>query len=267
LHAGKPSADPEGGPEGINDKNNSTKIVVTEQSEATGPVFNHELNEDTMKTFYRTLLAGAVLAVAGPVALANTVNVLTFEGLQDQEPINNYYNGGVGGFGSGPGPNYGITFTSDSLALISASAGGSGNFANNPSGDTIAFFLSGQGDTMNVSGGFTTGFSFFYAAAFDGSVDVYDGPNGTGSVLAHLDLAATPDPYDVWVPIGVTFLGTAESVVFGGAANFIGFDDITLGSSQAGGGSATPEPATLTMLGMGVLSLAGYRRRMRKQAA
>ena len=43
---------------------------------------------------------------------------------------------------------------------------------------------------MNVAGGFTTGFSFFYAdqVGFTGNVTVYSGANGTGSVLASLSL-------------------------------------------------------------------------------
>lgn len=204
----------------------------------------------------------ALLLFFGAVAAQATV-VLDFAGLKDQEPIDNYYNGGFGGLGSGPGPNYGIAFTSDSLALISSDKGGTGNFSLNP-GVNIAFFLNGAGDTMNVAAGFTTGFSFYYASPFySGSVGVYDGLNGSGNLLATLSLANTPgycDPnhaYSCWVAQGVTFAGTAESVVFSGVANYIGFADITLGSKNPG----SPEPGTLIMLGSGVLGLAGVLRR------
>ncbi len=196
-----------------------------------------------MKASFRgALLAGAAFAALSVVAQQASASVitLTFEGLANGEPINNYYNGGFGGSGSGPGPNYGITFSSNSLAIISAAAGGSGNFTNAPSGHTIAFFLSGPGDVMNVAAGFSTGFSFFYAdqVGFTGSVSVYSGLSGSGTLLATLTLPSTPDPYNVFVPIGVGFLGTAESVVFSGSANFIGFDNITLGSSSP----TVPEP-------------------------
>lgn len=199
------------------------------------------------------------------VAQASVIT-LTFTGLKDQEPIDNYYNGGFGGFGSGPGPNYGIVFASNSLALISVLDGGSGNFSNvpPPATDTIAFFLNGVGDTMDVAAGFTTGFSFFYAAAagIGGSVDVFSGQNGTGTDLAHLNLAPNGsfcgvERYSCWSEVGVTFPGTAESVIFSGAANFIGFADITLGSSHV----TTPEPGSLLLFGSGVLGLMGILRR------
>lgn len=203
---------------------------------------------------------------ARPVAAsarAGTV-VLTFEGLQDNEPVLAYYNGGLGGFGSGPGPNYGITFGPDSLAIISGCWGGSGNFSGAPTMPTVAYFLTGPGDVMDVPAGFTTGFSFYYSAVvYPGSVNVYSGLDGTGSLLATLDLPVTPSqpgtpgcPYGAywpWAPGGVTFSGTAESVVFTGSANYIGFDNITLGSATPA--PAVPEPGTLTLLGSGLVGL------------
>jgi VPDSG-CTERM motif len=185
--------------------------------------------------------------------------VLTFEGLGNLESINNYYNGGLGGGGSGPGPNYGITFTSDSLALIDSDNGGTGNFSNNPSGHTIMFFLTGA-DTMNVAAGFNTGFSFFYSANdTPGSVTVWSGLNGTGSILANLLLPLTPDPFNVWVPVGVAFSGTAMSVVWNGSANHIGFDDVTLGSETPG----VPDGGTtVALLGMAFVGIAALKRKL-----
>jgi hypothetical protein len=175
---------------------------------------------------------------------AGGVTALTFEGLQNLEPVNNYYNGGTGGNGSGPGPNFGITFTSTSLALIDADAGGTGNFGGEPSPSTALFFLDGTA-VMNVPAGFTTGFSFFYTSpSFVGTVNVYDGPDATGNLLTSLSLPLTPnngdpDPtgtFSPFVPIGVSFNGTAKSVDFGGTVDQIAFDDITLGSATPGGG-------------------------------
>ena len=199
------------------------------------------------------LLSTALTAALVLSGSARASIVLTFEGLGQQEQIANYYNGGFGGSGSGPGPNYGITFGNNSLALTS------GNYGNNPSGVTIAFFLNGSGDIMDKASGFTTGFSFYYAAYAAGSVTVWSGLDGTGTLLASLALPVTPNAAYVWNPIGVTFSGTAESAVFGGSANQIGFDNITLGSAVAGG---VPEPSTWAMmlLGFGGLGFAGYRR-------
>ena len=195
------------------------------------------------------LLVG--LIVGGRGAQASTTLVLDFEGLGNLERILDFYDGGFGGFGSGPGPAYGISFGPDALALIDADAGGSGNFANEPSANTIAFFLTGPGVVMNVNNGFTTGFSFYYTSARVGTVTVYDGPNGTGNVLATVPVerqyntCGAPDPtgaFSCWTPVGVTFAGTAFSVNFGGVWNQTGFDDITLGSATPGEEETEQEP-------------------------
>jgi PEP-CTERM motif len=210
----------------------------------------------------------AALMVAA-IPIQATTTVLTFEGLQNLEPVLNYYNGGLGGDGSGPGPNYGITFGSDSLAVISVLDGGSGNFSGAPSMPTVLFFLSGPGDVMDDAAGFTTGFSFYYSAiSMPGSVDVYSGLDGTGSLLASLTLPVTPEggspvctpgyAYCPWVPIGVSFGGTAESAVFSGSADYIAFDNITLGSSSP---SITPEPGTLLLFSSGLLAVGAFLRR------
>jgi hypothetical protein len=202
--------------------------------------------------------------------------VLTFEGLGDQEPVNEFYNGGTGGSGSGPGANYGVSFSTNSLSIIDADSGGSGNFGGEPSPDTILFFLTGAAATMNVPGGFTTGFSFYYSAiSSPGVIRVYDGLNATGNLLATLDLPLTPnngapDPtgaFSPLLPIGVTFTGTAMSVDFGGTVNQVGFDNITLGSGTPGGGGGPPglpavplpalSPAAIGAL-IGLMALIGF---------
>jgi hypothetical protein len=225
----------------------------------------------------KSLIPCCLLALVAAAAMRADTIALTFEGLTDQEAIDNYYNGGKGSKGSGPGPNYGITFGSDSLAIVSQAKGGGGNFDGAPSGKTIAFFLTGSGDVMNVASGFTTGFSFYYSAPnHPGSVSVYSGQNGTGSILATLNLPLTPDGtssptpktcsgdynYCPWEPFGVTFDGTAQSVVFSGTANYIGFDNITLGSSTPVVGDS-PEPASYALLasGLGMVAWLGSRLR------
>ena len=69
-----------------------------------------------MSMTMRSLLAASALALLAIPAWAEPV--LTFEGLKNHEPVADYYDGGKGGLGTGPGPNYGITFSSNALALI-----------------------------------------------------------------------------------------------------------------------------------------------------
>ena len=217
------------------------------------------------KKTWLALVSAAFLAGAFVASAADPI-VLTFEGLKNNEPIDAYYAGGFGGAGSGPGPNYGIVFGPDSLAIISELAGGSGNFQNNPSGVTIAYFLSGPGDVMNMASGFNTGFSFYYSAPYyAGNVTVWSGLDGTGTELANLYLPTTPSlpglptQYNDWIPIGVSFAGTAQSAIFSGTANYIGFDNITLGSP-------TPVPdggVTALLLGSAAFGLLWLRRKVR----
>jgi len=201
----------------------------------------------------------AVGVVVGCLALPQagwaTTRVLTFEGLRNGENVQQFYNGGAGSLGS-IGPDYDIEFGAAARAARDTEAGGTGNFANEPSPDTIVFFIGGSGVVMNAPAGIDS-FSFFYSSAAAASVTVYGGLDATGAVLATLPLSAnfhnggcTGDPggtFCHWDPVGVTFAGTARSVSFGGAANLAGFDDITLGSSSPG--DSTPPAVVPTIVG------------------
>ncbi len=194
------------------------------------------------------------------------VMVLDFEGLDDQESINDFYNGGTSENGNS-GTDYGVSFSGNTLSIIDLDAGGTGNFGGEPTPDTVMFFLTGASAIMNVAEGFDTGFSFFYSAINNsGSVSVYDGLDGTGNLLAVLDIPTTPsdggDPNGNFSPfyaIGIEFEGLAMSVSFAGVQNQIAFDDITFGSVIPGEGTSipieVPEPESITLFALGIALL------------
>lgn len=213
--------------------------------------------------------AFAAAAFAAVMAPASAAVVLDFEGVGDFAAVNNFYNGGTDSLGNS-GTNYGIAFSSASLGLIDSDAGGSGNFANEPSASTILFFLDANNAVLNAAAGFTTGFSFFYSSSTAASVNVWSGLGATGTLLGSLNLTAqgfdncVGDPngqFCNWTAIGVGFSGTAMSIDFGGTANQTGFDDITFGSITPG----VPEPETYALMLAG-LGIVGYMARRRKAA-
>ena len=223
-------------------------------------------------------LAAAGGILTGGAASASVVT-LTFDQLNGSyfpsvgqyDQVLDFYNGGTDARGA-TGPNYGISFNSDAIVGCEQSAPCANTNTNLlPSSPNVLFFISGTAATMNVAAGFTTGFSFYYSAIRNpGVINVWSGLNDTGTLLATLTLPITPTagapgcmgvvfcPYS---KIGVAFSGTAESVDFSGTVNAIGFDNITLGSVNPGGGA--PEPATWAIM---LLGFAGVGMSLRRRA-
>jgi hypothetical protein len=229
-----------------------------------------------------SLVGSSLGLITLPSQAATTV--LDFEGVNSTYPsgfafVNDFYNGGTSSDGT-TGTNYGVSFSSNAQAIClntpgvfcsNTSRGGLGNPNSQLGG---LFFLSGAETFMNLDSGFDTGFSFFYTAINQtGSVSVYDGLNGTGNLLATLNLGLTTSncsglggfcPFEA---AGIGFNGTARSVSFAGVANQIVFDDITFGSVIPDPDpTGVPEPTTI--LGTLAFSALGGRtwlKRRRKQ--
>ncbi len=229
---------------------------------------------------FKLVAVVAMMAVMAIAAGASTID-LTFENIapypnNNDVLIENYYNGGTSSIGTS-GPNFGISFPDNALLIClntigtvcsNTSRGGLGD-PNSQRG--ALFFLTGSSTFLDDPAGFTTGFSFNYTAVNEGgSIQVFSGLDGSGTLLATLNLPTTPSTCDFslynasfcpFFPIGVGFAGTAESINFAGTANQIVFDDVTFGSINPN----TPEPASLLLLGSACLAVVGGLRKKLKR--
>ncbi len=198
-----------------------------------------------MSMTMRSLLVASAFALLAIPARAEPV--LTFEGLKNQEPVADYYDGGYGGLGSGPGPNYGITFSSNALALIRQTP-----FPGDPSPPTVLLlgnFGLGAGQplsmTMDVTGGFSQSLIFYdIVIGRAATITIYSGLDGGGTMLAQETFQPGPEAFGN--PVTMPFSGNAESVVFTGGNLQLALDNITFG------GASVPEPAGWLSLALGI---------------
>lgn len=204
--------------------------------------------------FWRPLVDSTVaraIVFCGLVHSAAAIPVLlTFEGLQDGQFVADFYNRPASALGIGVGYDYRVEFKGGGAGLVDADAGGTGNFGFEPSPSTALYFPSTP-PVMNVLDGFTGELSFFYTSVFaPGEVKIYDDLNATGSLIAQLVLPVTSslagDPggrFSPFFSVELEFSGLAKSVVFGGGANNIIYDDIAFTSLTPA--PPPPEPPPL----------------------
>lgn len=173
---------------------------------------------------------------------------LTFNELQIGEQALNFYNGGLGSQGTGPGPSYGISFTPDFVTATGGVISPDFNILQSER-------LTNASGIMNVSGGYSGLFSFYYMAGQSASAQLFSGLNGAGSIVSTLSLSVA----STWTPAGGN-VGLFQSIVFTGTG--LAVDNITFG------GLVIPEPVTMTLLFTGsafFFALAGFER-FRKRA-
>jgi hypothetical protein len=200
-----------------------------------------------------TLALAAVLALSVPTVRAGTISV-TFDESQlagdNNDPIQNFYDGGDTFRGVGPGPNLGVVFADTNARLFNTAQSGT---YTTPGYMVLFSDTAREGEgistVMNVSGGFITSVFFDYAAIdAAGSLTIYSGTDGMGTKLATLALpVTTPNTSTTgfFVADSVTFSGIGHSIVFQGGNKQLAVDDLLLTSS-------VPEPTGLCLLAIGM---------------
>lgn len=153
------------------------------------------------------------------------------EGLQDNEPINDFYNGGTGGFGSTGGVNVGVQFVN-----AIARRGGALNFGGGTMAAADGAILMNIGTSpaiINIPAGFTTEFStsFLVPDVAGATISLFDGLNGTGALIKSATLPQTANHWQGWRTL-LFGLGSAtvRSITLSGTAGRVVLDSIRLGT-------------------------------------
>ena len=248
------------------------------------------------------IVAGLCVATSQAQATAVTLDFDQLNGGTDGahfEEVLNFYAGGSGSLGTGPGPNYGITVAglggiSHAAAPVFAfcnteSCSGNRGVAGAPSGPNSMLIFGnasdGAGAILNVSGGFSGTVEFDAATTDTANFRVKTDASNPSAIVnsrinnAGVDRSSCPPTLGVTCPFvhySISFEGLAHTIVFD--TSFRGplsidnlhFSNLTLppGADDGGVGAGVPEPASWALMISGFgLAGAALRRNRRTLAA
>lgn len=189
-------------------------------------------------------MRGFLLCAAASLALCSPANaalvLIDLDDVPTTDLVDEFYNGGTSSSGA-TGTNFGISF-SNFLALTGFGETSGPNFVTATAPTAI----------INSSIAFTE-FSFTAGSFAPGTVSVFSGLGGTGTLLGSFT-GALGDPFSFSAQ-SVTFTGQARSVVITGGASTLGFDDFQF--------LTVPEPTSWALLIFGFAAVGGVMRSKR----
>jgi hypothetical protein len=198
-----------------------------------------------------SVLRSLLLLLIPPGGLHCTT--LTFEGLADGTPVNNYY------------ASDGLTFT-QTIAFIDSDDGGTGDFGGEPSPSTAAFSIFGI--IFDAPSGLTDFMSFHYTNPYGTTnVRVYSGQNLTGTWLADVLLPSTPlrgrpDPTGSSGPFEMVTIGFQDvaksAAIVSRAQNGVYLDNLTV--------NLVPEPSSAWLCSIAVIVISSVSVRGRRRS-
>lgn len=173
----------------------------------------------------------SIFLMGAVIARADRFVSLDFSGLQIGEEVLGYYDGGFGSFGSGPGPDLGITFTD--------------GFVTEPVPPDVSFPQTNWVQLMSTSGvmdalpKLSGLFSCLYAnSGSDGTVNLYSGLDGSGRLVGTIALPTSTEN-----AVGADEDLSFKSAVFTGTGGALEFAIISVGDAEL-----IPEPSSMTFL-------------------